>query len=99
MLLAFIQRFGDGTPGTVVPFDTPHERAKEGTRRQPVGITLWQALATCLDVRTKDLHGIPPEEFEQLWEALMRTANTLATGGMNANLPALPRQAAAVATP
>jgi hypothetical protein len=44
MLLAFVQRFGDGTPGTVVPFDTSHVRAKEGTRRQPVGITLWNML-------------------------------------------------------
>jgi hypothetical protein len=85
-----IRYLGDRTPGTVVPFDTPHGRTKEGTRRQLVGVTLWQVLATCLNVRTKNLHGIPPEKFEQL---------TLATGGINVILPALSRQAAAAAAP
>jgi hypothetical protein len=72
MVLEFSVRFGDGT--NVVPFNTPFWRAEEGVARQPRGITLWQALASCLDIRTKDLFGIPEEEHANLWERVSALA-------------------------
>ena len=76
MVAALLQRFGDGT--NVVPFNTPHGNAVEGARRQPCGMTLWQAYATCMDVRTKDLYGIPIPEHAALWDRVRDFAVELA---------------------
>ena len=85
MNTAFVQRFGNGT--NVVPVGTPYGNADEGLRRQPKGITLWQAFATCLDVRTKDLYGIPPVEHPALWDMLSGMAVDQALANNVAGVP------------
>jgi zinc finger BED domain-containing protein 1 (E3 SUMO-protein ligase ZBED1) len=79
MIDAFEERFGNGT--NVIPIDTPYGNAVEGNRRQPRGLTLYQCIASALDVRTKDLFWLPPIEHEVLWDAVSKMAMCLATEG------------------
>ena len=74
-----IPRFGDGT--NVVPLNTPHGNAVEGVRRQPCGLTLWQCLASAVDLRTKDLYCFPAVEHINVWSALSSMAVSLAISG------------------
>ena len=78
MSLLFI-RFGDGTE--VFPRNTPYGNAREGSRRQPRGLTLFQCLASALDVRTKDLFWAPALEHDEIWSALSTMAVSLAVTG------------------
>ena len=81
----------------MVPYNTQYGNAVEGFRRQPCGITLWKAYAACLDVRTKDLYGIPIGEHAALWAHLCDIAVDLAMEN-HAGLPP-PGGAAAPAIP
>lgn len=40
----------------------------QGPRRQPKGFTKNQVLATAVDPRTKNLYGVPEEEWEEVWD-------------------------------
>ncbi len=78
MSLLFIT-FGDGTE--VFPRNTPYGNAREGSRRQPRGLTLFQCLASAVDVRTKDLFWAPALEHDEIWSALSTMAVSLAVTG------------------
>lgn len=46
----------------------------EGTARQPRGLTLYQCVAAGLDLRTKDLFWLPPNEHANVTDAISRMA-------------------------
>ena len=64
-----------------MPRNTPYGNAREGSRRQPRGLTLFQCLASAVDVRTKDLFWAPPVEHDDIWSALSNMAVSLAVTG------------------
>ncbi len=64
-----------------MPQNTPYGNAREGSRRQPRGLTLFQCLASAVDVRTKDLFWAPEDERDNIWSALRSMAVSLAVTG------------------